>query len=167
MANLNEFDANQVMLSLSRFAPFALISCALLSFFAVGFFCVDYYEELFKERFDDAARPLAIMVALIQELVRFALLIASVRDFSDKRAFNGWLGLAGSVALVIHDAGIAKEVATMWSKQNPDQYAGIFLFLIFVGALLEIRLILTVNGASLGKPKKAARYERNGSLQTA
>lgn len=169
MANVNEFDANRVMLELSKVAPFALITCALLSFIAVGVFCVDYYESLFLIRFKESARIMAILVAVIQELVRFGLLIASIRDFSDKKPFNGWLGLVGSLALVVHDIGIAKDIATVWSSKTPELYSGIFIFLILIGLLLEIRLVLTVDGAKLGKSKalkEVQNAKKNGSYQT-
>lgn len=164
MTNVNYF-----MNELSKLAPFALIGCAILSFTAVGFFCVDYYESLFLKRLPDSAFILAVLVALIQELVRFALLIASIRDFSDKKPFNGWLGLFGSLALVGHDISIAKDVALLWSANAPKVYSSIFIFLILIGLLLEIRLVLTVKNGSLGKPtaaKKEVKHAiKNGSFQ--
>jgi len=167
MANLNEFDANRVMVEFSKIAPFALILCALLSFIAVGVFCVDYYEALFNERFKEYSTSMAVMVAIIQELVRFGLLIASIRDFSDKKPFNGWLGLLGSIGLVFHDISICKDVALIWSPENPSLYSDIFIFLILIGLLLEIRLVLTVGKmktADLGKSKKE---KSNGVYQNA
>jgi hypothetical protein len=171
MANVNEFDANRVMQEFSKIAPFALILCALLSFISVGVFCVDYYDSLFKERFDEYSMSMAVMVAVIQELVRFGLLIASIRDFSDKKPFNGWLGLVGSVGLVFHDISICKDIATVWSPENPSLYSDIFVFLILIGFLLEIRLVLTIRNASfskssaVGKSKESQRS--NGVYQTA
>lgn len=171
MANVSQFDANRVMLELSKVAPFALIGCALLSFIGVGIFCVDYYEELLSPRFKDSAKQMAILIAVIQELVRFSLLIASIRDFSDSKAFNGWLGLLASIGLVMHDISIANDIAMMWSKKTPELYSGIFMFLIIIGLVLEIRLVLTVDKAKLGKPvavrevenaTKNGSYKRNG-----
>jgi len=72
-------------------------------------------------------------------------LVASVRDFSDDKRFNGWLGLLGSVGLVLHDLSVSKNIALMWSPDNPLPYTGLFSFLILIGLLLEFRLILTVD----------------------
>lgn len=169
----NQFDVAGIMATFSRFAPFALIVCALLSFIAVGVFCVDFYEELFSKRFKSHAHNMAIMVAVIQELVRFSLLISSVRDFSDNKKGNGWLGLIASAGLVMHDIYVAYDIAEMWSKSKPELYSGVFIFLIVIGLILEIRLVLTVDNASLGKPKASnnqngvPRNQRNGNYQTA
>lgn len=168
MANVRQFDAQRVMLELSKVAPFALIGCALLSFVAIGIFCVDYYEQLLSSRFEDSAREMAILIAVIQELVRFSLLIASIRDFSDSKAFNGWLGLLASIGLVMHDMSIANDIALMWSKKSPELYSGIFMFLIIIGLVLEIRLVLTVDKAKLGKPAAVIEVEnatKNGSYK--
>lgn len=164
MTNVTSFDASRIMREISKVAPFALLTCALLSFIAVGIFSVDYYQELFLKRFTESARFMAIMVAVIQEAVRFGLLIASIRDFADRKPLNGWLGLIGSIALVIHDVSIAKSLALIWDPLNPVPYSSILVFLILIGLLLEVRLILTV-----GKELPAERtlpaersYQPNG-----
>lgn len=161
MANVNQFDANRVMQEFSKIAPFALILCALLSFISVGVFCVDYYDSLFRERFDEYSMSMAVMVAVIQELVRFGLLIASIRDFSDKKPFNGWLGLLGSIGLVFHDISICKDVASIWSPENPTLYSDIFVFLILIGLLLEIRLVLTIRNTSFSKLEGVGKSHEN------
>jgi len=145
MTKVNSFDATVIMREISKVVPVALIIFAALSFAAFGVFCVDYYESLFESRFGRSARYMAILIAIIQEAVRFGLLVASVRDFSDDKRFNGWLGLLGSVGLVLHDLSVSKNIALMWSPDNPLPYTGLFSFLILIGLLLEFRLILTVD----------------------
>jgi len=144
MSKVQSFDASYIMREVSKAAPILLLVCALASFFTVGIFAVDYYENLFQ-RFGTHSRTLAILIASIQELVRFALLVSSIRDFSDKKKFNGWLGLLGSLALVFHDIGVAYSIAEMWDAANPVPYSTVLIFLILLGLGLEIRLILTVD----------------------
>lgn len=150
--NSHQIDLTKVMSSISSFAPIALLVCAILSFITIGIFCVDYYEELLKPRFSTSARGIAILIATLQELIRFGLLVASVRDFSDSKPLNGWLGLLGSLGLVWHDMSLCSDVAIAYSETNFGAYEMLFYFLILIGFLLEIRLVLTVKGASLGKP---------------
>ena len=145
MANLDSFDANSIMREIAKAAPILLLVAALASFFIVGVFCVDYYETLLKANFGAYSRPMAILLACIQELVRFGLLVSSIRDFSDKKRFNGWLGLLGSLALVWHDVNTANSIALQLSPENPLPYATMIIFAILVGFGLEIRLILTVD----------------------
>ena len=160
------FDASTIMREISKFAPFLLLACAFLSFFAVAIFIVDYYNQLFEIRFSEYSFFIAVMVALIQEFVRFGLLISSIRDFTDSRRFNGWLGLVGSIGLVMHDVSIVKDLAMTWDYQNPSPYVSVLVFLILIGLLLEIRLILTISKNKEVKPKKA--YSQNGnSVKTA
>jgi hypothetical protein len=169
MANLQNFDASAIMREISKFAPFALLLCAFGSFVAVGIFFVDYYENLLLVRFTESARYMAVMVAVIHEAVRFGLLIASIRDFTDKKAFNGWLGLMGSIALVYHDISVCKELAFLWNPTNPKPYSGLLVFMILVGLLLEVRLILTVgneNEKEQPQTKKQPLYSQNGVHQT-
>lgn len=163
------FDAPKIMREISKFAPFALLICALFSFVAVSIFTVDYYEHLFEKRFSDNARFMAIVVSVIQEAVRFGLLVTSIKDFSDKKPFNGWLGLAGSIILVAHDISIAKDISFLWSPENPSPYSGIFIFLILIGLLLEVRLILTLSGSNEEKPVTRKKpFSQNGnSVKTA
>lgn len=145
MTNLDQsFDASNVMREISKAAPLLLLICALGSFICFGFFSVNYYAKLF-EPVGVHSRTMAITMAVITELVRFALLVASIRDFSDKKRFNGWLGLLGSVALVFHDVNVARSIAAMFDAANPTPYSTAFIFLILLGFGLEIRLILTMS----------------------
>lgn len=163
MSKVQSFDATAIMGEVAKAAPLLLLICALASFFTVGVFAVDYYQNLFA-KFGSHSRTLAILIASIQELVRFALLVSSIRDFSDEKRFNGWLGLLGSFALVFHDIGIARSIANTWDAANPLPYSTVFIFLILLGLGLEIRLILTVDlkqkKRSSIDPKKA---KQNGA----
>ncbi|HBH48270.1 MAG TPA: hypothetical protein DDX98_06505 [Bacteroidales bacterium] len=158
MTNVGNLNTDRMMEQFSKVVPFLLMIFALLSFIAVGIFSVDYYSELLESRFKASSYPMAILIAGIQELVRLGLLIASVRDFSDTKPLNGWLGLIASVALVWHDVKVAEKISLMWNQSEPGQYFSLFVFLILVGLVLEIRLILTVPGAASSKesitPKK-------------
>ena len=164
MTNVNSFDVGAIMREISKAAPLLLLLAAVGSFFAVGIFAVDYYESLFS-RFGTHARTMAVLIASIQELVRFALLVATIRDFSDEKRFNGWLGLLGSVALVFHDISVARSIASMWSPDAPGQYAAVLIFLILVGLGLEIRLALTVD-LKVKKPnaRSNGQVKSNGVL---
>lgn len=163
MANLQTIDLNAAMHQMSKFAPIALVVCAILSFACVGIFSVDYYEELFSVRFKTNARELAILVSVIQELVRFGLLVSSMSDFSEGKNLNGWLGLIGSLFLVWHDVNIASKLALMWDASNPEAYTGVLQFLIFIGLLLEIRLVMMLSGRKENTAKKTSRNaKKNG-----
>ena len=144
MANL-QINASQIMERVTEYAPVGLLLLAFLSFFATGIFSVDYYDNLFVSRFKSYSFHIAILIAIIQEAIRFCLLVSSIRDFSDDKKFNGWLGLLGSIGLVCHDLKLGWEVAIMWSSNNPNPYYNVFVFLILIGLLLELRLVLTTS----------------------
>jgi len=158
-------DADSVVENISNIVPIGLVVLALLSFIAIGIFSVDYYDELLKVRFNGAAFGMAILLATIQEAVRFGLLVTSIRDFSIGSKAIGWLGLLGSLGLVFHDIYLAYDIANMWSASNPQPYSGIFLFLILIGLLLEIRLILTLGKKKVEK-KTVKDFSFNGATST-
>ena len=159
---VNSFDTTSIMLEISKAAPLALLVFAFLSFFAIGVFAIDYYQTLFEPRFGRTAKVMAILIAVIQESVRFGLLITSLRDFADKKKFNGWLGLIGSIGLVIHDISLSNSIAKMWDADNPLPYSSLFMFLILIGLLLEFRLILTVTKS---KEKTTVNFSNNGATK--
>ena len=163
MANLQTIDLTGAMRQMSKLAPIALVVCAILSFACVGIFSVDYYEQLFSVRFKSNARELAILVSVIQELVRFGLLVSSMSDFSEGKNLNGWLGLIGSLFLVWHDVNLASKLAIMWNAEDPSAYTGVLQFLIFIGLLLEVRLVMMMSGRKENTPKKTSRNaKKNG-----
>lgn len=165
MTNLSKNLMQNILDNTSKAAPFALLLMAVGTFLIVGIFWGDYYTELFSARFPAwAAVALAVFTAVIKEGVRFALLISSIRDFSDKRSANGWLGLIASVALVAYEIKVSAAVAAMWATQGfpAGSYRSFLIFTILLGLILEIRLILTTPSARLGKP--TART--NGQLVT-
>jgi hypothetical protein len=173
MTKVQNFDVTRIMHSVSNYAPFVLMVLAFLSFFAVGVFWVDYYKTLFAPRFGDNSFIMAILIGIIQEAVRFGLLVASMRDFTDDKRFNGWLGLIGSIGLVWHDMSVCKEVAKLWNEQNSAAYSGVIMFLILVGLILEARLILTMAGRKKEAEKTTVTLEeiipngtsKNGSMK--
>lgn len=145
MSNVDQsFDASKMMHEISKAAPLLLLLGAIASFISFGIFAVDYYANLFS-KFGTHARTMGVVIASITELVRFALLVSSIRDFSDQKRFNGWLGLMGSIALVFHDINVARSIASAWDIVNPTPYSTTFIFLILLGLGLEIRLILTTS----------------------
>lgn len=148
MANLNYSNNNATAVAMAEIvkaAPLALLVCALLTFGAVAVFVHDYYRALFLPRFGPAgAAAMAGTLAAVQELIRFGLLVASIRDFSERRAAAGWLGLVGSIGLVFHDLHTAQAVAGLW-QDGGGGVGGVLTYLVLVGLLLEIRLILTAS----------------------
>lgn len=166
MANLGNFDVARIMEKVSEFAPFMLLILAFGTFFGVGVFLTDYYTEVLSPRFHSSAFAMALFMAIIHEAVRFGLLVASIRDFSDSKSFNGWLGLVASIALVWHDVTVAGDVAALWANEvtAAATYKTMLVFLILLGLVLEIRLILTVDNTSLGNPlrRKSTRHAGNG-----
>lgn len=156
---MTKLSASYLMEQISRYAPLGLLFFAFLSFLAFGIFSVDYYQTLFEPRFKGSAVFMAILIATIQEAVRFGLLVTSIKDFRDKKISNGMLGLIGSICLVFHDISICNRIAEMWAVDS-GPYANLFTFLILIGLLLEFRLILTV-GKSKAVPGQSVPYRAN------
>lgn len=159
MSKVQSFDANGVMDFFKSAAPILLLISAIASFAAIGIFQVDYYDKLFAKNFPNHSITMAVLIAVITELVRFALLVSSIRDFSDSKPFNGWLGLLGSLALVVHEISVSRSMAALWSTDNSTAYSTVFIFLILLGLGLEIRLILTVD---LKAKKQVRTANKNG-----
>lgn len=131
----------KIMAESAKYAPLILTILAFGTFAGVGIFLTDYYSEILNPRFGKSAFYLAVFLALIHEATRFALLISSMRDFSDNRSLNGWLGIVGSVGLVAHDLKTAAKIGSLYGS---DTFAGLITFLVLIGLLLEFRLILTI-----------------------
>lgn len=131
----------------TRFAPALLLGIAGLTFLGVGIFHANFYTSVFLSRFGEVGSlAFAIFLAIVHELTRFALVVSSVRDFSDGRTGSGWLGLLGSVALVAYDIKMSGSVSMLWANDSFDAgiYSGTIIFLILLGLLLEVRLVLTL-----------------------
>lgn len=163
---MTKLNVSSVITELAKIAPFALIICALLSFLAVGIFSTDYYQHLFEKRFGGSAFAMAVMVASIQEAVRFGLLITSLHDFRSDNLARGWIGLLASIWLVWHDISISYQLANLWDPTKPKQYSSILIFLIVIGLVLELRLVLSITGKKMVE-KKYQRNNQNGSSKTA
>jgi uncharacterized membrane protein len=146
MSNLS-FSTETLVGEAAKRAPFALMLMAIGSFLIVGILWTDYYTHIFSVRFEPwAAVALGVFAALIKEGVRLSLLISSIRDFSDNRKGNGWLGLLGSIALVWYEIATTKEVAALWAGDagTADTYRGFIIFMVLLGLVLEFRLVLTM-----------------------
>lgn len=131
----------------TKIAPSLLLGIAALTFVGVSIFHTNFYTAVFLSRFGGVgALCFAIFLALIHEFTRFALLVSSIRDFTDNKRANGWLGLIGSLALVAYDIKISSYVANLWANESFDAaiYSSTIVFLILLGLLLEIRLVLTM-----------------------
>lgn len=168
MTNLEKFDVARIMQKISEAAPFMLLVMAFGTFLAVGIFWADYFKAILTARFTSSAGAMAIFLAIIHEAVRFGLLVASIRDFSDHKSFNGWLGLVASIGLVAHDVTVAGDVANLWANDlaTAGTYKMMFIFLIVLGLVLELRLILTVEKASMGKPEGRKETNRKAEERT-
>lgn len=144
MTNAN---LSNIVNQFTKIAPTLLLGIAGLTFIGVSIFHTNFYTAVFLSRFGSVGSlSFAIFLALVHELTRFALLVSSIRDFTDNKAANGWLGLIGSLALVAYDIKISNSVALLWANESFDAsiYSSTIIFLILLGLLLEIRLILTV-----------------------
>jgi len=131
----------------TKIAPALLLTIAGLTFIGVGIFHTNFYTAVFLSRFGDVGSlAFAVFLALIHELTRFALVISSVRDFTDKKSGAGWVGLIGSIALVAYDIKISGSVAQLWANDafGAAIYSSTIVFLILLGLLLEVRLVLTM-----------------------
>jgi len=162
MTKLNKtFDVAFVMREFAKIAPFLLLVCAIGTFVGFGIFQVDYFSEILSVRWE---KPLAmaIFMTVIFETSRFALLVSSVRNFTDDRKANGWLGLALSVALVAHDISTAYKIGAMWSATGPGLYSNYLVVLVLLGLGLEFGLILTVG--KLTAPNKQHENRNNGKM---
>lgn len=152
------FDVRGVMNKASDYAPFALLLMAAGTFLIVGTFWQDYYSHIFSPRFPAGAAVMAFFVALIKEGVRLALLISSIRDFSDNRKGNGWIGLIASVALVWYEVKTSTAIAELWAAggaASVDTYRYLIIFLVALGLVLELRLILTIPESSFAGPQQS------------
>jgi len=161
-------DIEKIMLKISAIAPFVLTILAGLTFVSIAIFFVDYYSGILSPIFGKPAFYFAVLLSLIQEATRFALLVSSIRDFGDKKQVNAYLGLIGSIGLVYHDLKTSGVVAAIYSQTagtNPEIYSGLFSFLILLGLLLEIRLILTIEKQGKKNPRFVKIDEFNGELK--
>lgn len=166
MTNLT-FSTENLVGEAAKRAPFALMLMAVGSFLIVGILWTDYYTHIFSVRFDRwAAVSLGVFAALIKEGVRLSLLISSIRDFSDNRRGNGWLGLIGSIALVWYEIATTKEVAGLWAGDaaSADTYRGFIIFMVLLGLVLEFRLVLTMPKVTKGN---FTQNSRNGAYHAA
>jgi hypothetical protein len=51
----------------------------------------------------------------------------------------------------------------MWDASNPEAYTGVLQFLIFIGLLLEVRLVMMLSGRKENTSKKNSRNaKKNG-----
>jgi len=165
MTKLNKtFDVAFVMREFAKIAPFILLLCAIGTFVVFGIFQVDYFSEILLVRWDKPLR-MAIFMTVVFEASRFALLVASVRNFTDDRKANGWLGLLLSLALVSHDISTAYKIGAMWSETDPALYSNYLVVLVLLGLGLEFSLILTVGKLSApGKREKGNENRSNGAI---
>lgn len=132
----------RIMDEIAKNVPLILTILAFGTFIATGIFITDYYTEILSARFAGSAFYFALFIALIHEITRFGLLISSIRDFSENRRLNAWLGFIGSIALVAYDIKTANQIAVLYGDR--ETFSGLITFLVLIGLLLEFRLILTV-----------------------
>jgi len=168
MTKLNKtFDVAFVMGEFAKIAPFVLLLCAIGTFVVFGIFQVDYFSEILSVRWENPLR-MAVAMTVVFEASRFALLVASIRNFTDDRKANGWLGLVLSVALVAHDISTAYKIGEMWSATNPGLYSNYLVVLVLLGLGLEFGLILTVGKLTApNKREKRSNGQMNGKTTKA
>ena len=153
--NLENLTLSSVMKSISAITPGLILISALGTFGVLGYFQADYYHRILSDSYGSSAL-MGVVIASIIELVRFVLLLSSMRDFEAKKTLSGVLGLIASIGLVVHDWSICNELGEVLGLNV------FFLnFLVVLGLILEFRLILTVDSKKTPAGGKK-QYSSNG-----
>ncbi len=158
MTNLENLTVNDVLQSIADAAPALIVATSLGTFGIIGYFQADYYTTIFSDDFANS-KWIGISIAVFTELVRFVLLISSVKDFSNNKRFQGILGLVASVGLVFHDIQTNKAIATVLEGIHSHYFSSILNFLVVLGLILEIRLILAISSSN----KTTTRQKQDSS----
>jgi len=131
--------------ALTKISPLLLIISMLLSFTSMFIFQVNYYEELMAENLPTMGVVLAWAIAIVTQFARMAFGIAGARDFYLGNSFSGSLGLAASLGISIFENFEAAWMAAHWENM---EMLGLLRFIVWLGFVLEVRLILTAGNAN-------------------
>lgn len=145
-----------LMYHITKHASLFLLLFAALTFISLMVFKIEFWLIAFNVKFPAAlAWAMAVGIAIIVEGTRFSLMVSSAEDIAKGHKTNFWLGMLGSIALLIYEVFyMASEIGTTWSDTD-DTYTNLFKFLAVLGMLLELRLCLLMNGSK----RKAAPKE--------
>lgn len=142
-------DTTKIMKTIAAYAPMALLCMAAMTFIGTAAFQYDFYLEAFEKRLLGWAWVAAAFVAITHQLIRFALLISSARNFYSGQRVNGALGMMASLGVMWYDLKLAAWMEEAWA--SPVIYSTM-LFLVIMGFILEIRLILSAEDKSKSHP---------------
>jgi len=154
-----------LMYHITKQASLLLLIFAILSFIALTVFKVEYWLDAFQLKFPIAlAWTMAVSVAIIVEGVRFSLMVSSAEDIANGHTAKFWLGMAGSVALLVYEVFyMAETIGHTWSSTD-STYTNLFKFLALLGMLLELRLCLLMKNSN-NIPKKEKEKEKEKEVE--
>ena len=160
-----DFWATNVQEFLTDISPILIIGSFGASLIAFGVLKFNYHVELFSEKLPTIGYLIAGMVAVVSQLLRFAFGLAGVRDLVRGRTWIGVIGITASIMLSIYEHFEAKRMATHWGNEHLWY---IFVFLVWVALVAEIRLIMTMSKHPnyLAKKGKGKRPSKNGQNQS-
>ena len=165
MQNSNQKDrdfwATSTQEFLTDISPILIIGSFGASLLAFGMLKFHYHQELFAEELPAISAMIAAMVAVVSQLLRFAFGLAGVRDLVRGRKWMGILGIGASILLSVYEHFEAGRMAVHW--KNPDLWY-IFVFLVWVALVAEIRLIMTMSVKPVGNAIKSVhkKSSKNG-----
>ena len=146
-SNENEQDywATSAQEFLTDISPILIIGSFGLSLIAFGVLKFNYHVELLSEKLPTMGVAIAAMIAVVSQLLRFAFGLAGVRDLVRGRKWVGIIGIMASVVLTIYEHFEAGRMAVHWGNEH---LWFIFVFLVWVALVAEIRLIMTMSEQS-------------------
>lgn len=139
-------------------SPLWLLLALVLSFAIMLVLQVAYYEEIVLV--DKVVKPLnvilAIAFAVMSQVLRFALVLASLHDFSNNKGIAGIFGMLASIGATIFATHEVLQMVEIWGgTMTKSSFESMLLFVVWVGLGLEIRVVMNV----YKKPQKQPNNE--------
>lgn len=153
--NSNNYGADKAMKVLGDIAPLLLFITAVLSFISMGVFQFNFYQEELSESLPTVGLFLAGSIAFITQIARIAFGLAGAHDFMRNENLRGILGLAASFGLTVFESFEASWMAEHWNAGS-SSYVGLLQFIVWIGFILEVRLILMVSADEKESPDGGA-----------
>lgn len=156
--------AKLVIRELTDYSPHALLLGMGATFFILGYLQHAFYSIVFESAF------VAIFIAVIVQLLRFAAGLASANFFKHQRYFLGLLVMGLSLWLTYFEHGEVEHIAEAVATAYPDATRDILKLIVWVGPILELFLGLTLGVTTTGAKDRSdqdhgdqerpARYQR-------